>query len=543
MDVMAASSRASRVRSAAVALLLAAAALALYWPVRRHPFIFYDDSPYIYGNPRVLAGLTPAGVRWALTSFHAANWHPLTWLSHMADVTLFGLDAGRHHLAGAVIHAANAALLFAALRGMTAALWPSALVAALFAVHPLHVESVAWAAERKDVLSTFFWLLAILAYVRHARRPGPGRWAALAALYALALMSKPMTVTLPFVLLLLDWWPLGRWKTGTGSASAVPVPVFRLILEKTPLLLMAGGDALLTWHAQERFAALRAASEFPPAVRAANALVSYAAYLGKAVWPSRLAVVYPHPLGDLPPWHPAAALAFLLAVSWLAWRNRSRRPFLAVGWLFYLGTLVPVIGLVQVGTQAMADRYTYVPLTGIFLILAWSAREAAGRWRWAGPAAAALAVIILLALAAASRAQLGLWRDGASLFRHTLAVTRDNYAAHNQMGISLAGEGKLDDALDQFRRALRIRPGYAEARYNAGLAYHRLGDLPRAAEEYRRTLADAPGFAPAHNNLGAVLFRLGRFAEAAREFRLALALDPGDADTRDNLRMTEEMIP
>jgi len=354
----------SRSRVIVLALLLAVGTAAVYLPVRSFDFCGFDDDAYVSENALVRQGLTPRGVAWAFTTFRAANWHPLTWLSHMLDVSLFGMEPGAHHLVNVAFHAANAVLLFLVLRGMTGALWGSAAVAALFALHPLHVESVAWIAQRKDVLSAFFFLLMLSAYLRYARSPSRGRLAAVTALFALGLLAKPMLVTAPFVLLLLDFWPLGRFggahpDPGTLPAGHPPaVGVRRAVLEKVPLFLLSALSSVVTVVAQSRGGAMVPADALPFGARAANALVACAAYLWKTFWPAGLAVYYPHTKGELPAWKIAGAAALLSALTGIAVREARRRPYLAVGWLWFLGMLVPVIGLVQVGGQAMADRYT-----------------------------------------------------------------------------------------------------------------------------------------------------------------------------------------
>jgi tetratricopeptide (TPR) repeat protein len=512
---------------ALAALLALSAALPYLGAGLSRTFINFDDQEYVYENPHVLPGLTLAGVRWALVSLDADNWHPLTWISHMADVSLFGLDARGHHATSVMVHALSTVLLFLALRALTGALWPSAFTAALFGVHPLHVESVAWVAERKDVLSGLFFMLVLLAYARYVRRGGAGRYLTVAALLALGLAAKPMLVTVPFVLLLLDYWPLGRTPPARPAAgSGPPRPSWgRLVAEKLPLLVLAGASGALTVLAQSAGGAVADVAVITLDARLANALVAYATYCVQALWPSSLALYYPHPLAGLPWWKTVAAFVALAAVS-LAVLSRARRlPFLAVGWLWYLGMLVPVIGLLQVGEQARADRYTYLPLIGLFLLAAWGVPGLLSdpRWRrWAFGAALAA----VLALAAASGLQAGYWRDSIALYSRTLAVTSDNWQILNTLGASLLSAGRPRDAVAPLREAVRVRPGFATAHYNLGVALTSVGERAQAVEHFREAVRIRPGYVKAQYSLGIALVGLRQPAEAAVHLRRALP-DPG----------------
>jgi tetratricopeptide (TPR) repeat protein len=441
---------------AALALLT----LAAYLPALHNGFVNLDDGFYVTGNPQVQKGITRASAAWALTANVANNWHPLTLLSHQLDCQLFGLDPAGHHATSLLLHLANTLLLFAVLRGMTGALWRSAAVAALFAVHPAHVESVAWVAERKDVLSALFWILAMAAWTGYARRPSPGRYLLAALMMILGLMAKPMVVTLPFALLLLDVWPLERHGLGWR----------RLIAEKLPLLALSAAASLVTLRYQRT--SLAPLDLVPWSLRLANAAVSYAAYLGKLLLPRNLAVFYPIPLA-IPAWQVAAATVLLAALTALAVWKARRAPWLLVGWLWFLGTLVPVIGLVQVGRQAMADRYTYIPSIGLFVAIVWGIAALARERRAILSMAAAAAI---LALAAGTWMQAGYWRDSVALYRHALAVTRGNYVAHVGLAKALTAKRDWTGAAEQYRAALALRPGLTEAR--AGLAaVLRAGDL------------------------------------------------------------------
>ncbi len=500
-----------KVRSAAwlPGILLAAIILATYWPVAGFDFVVYDDYSYITNNPVVQEGLSVRGLSWAFTTFHASNWHPLTWLSHMLDVELFGLDAGWHHLVNALIHLANSVLLFLVLRGMTGATWRSFVVAALFGVHPLHVESVAWVAQRKDVLSGFFWILAMAAYLRYVRRPGTARYLAALACFALGLLCKPMAVTLPFVLLLLDWWPLGRMAGEPGAQGAPGQPLHaglpKLLLEKVPFLLLSALSAAVTFLAQKQGGALDQALSLWARVQ--NALVAYAAYLWKTVAPVSLAVLYPHPGSSVPAGKAIAAGLLLAALTAAFVHLRGRRPHLLAGWLWYLGTLVPVIGLVQVGVQSLADRYTYIPLVGIFIALSWEAGDRLSRLRVRPSGAAVVAGLVLSALVAVSGVQVRYWRNSVALFRHALSVEPDNWVAHVNLGWALEQEGRLDDAASHYRAALAIRPGNPYAHNNLGYVLELLGRTDEAVFHYREALRLKPDYLYARKNLERIFGR------------------------------------
>jgi protein O-mannosyl-transferase len=416
-----------------VCLLLALVTLALYNPVTKHPFVNYDDDRYVTENAHVRQGLTADTFTWALTSTEQANWHPLTWISHALDVTLFRLNPAGHHFTSVLLHAVNVILLFLLLMWATSRLGPSLFVAALFAVHPMNVESVAWVAERKNVLCTLFFFLTLWAYGWYARKPGWQRYLAVVALFAAGLAAKPMVITLPFVLLLLDYWPLARVRGASAhpDAGEPAFPWSRLIFEKLPLLVLSAASAVITVQAQQAGGAVRTTLEFSFGVRIANAIYAYAMYLWKMVWPARLAPLYPHPGDSLAAWRVLIAAAVLLSVSALAWRWRAR-GYLIVGWLWFLGTLVPVIGLVQVGEAAMADRYAYIPLIGIFVMIAFGVGDWANQKKltvWAAVAGAAT----LVALALATHQQIGFWQSNEDLWSHTLAITQNNFVAENNL--------------------------------------------------------------------------------------------------------------
>jgi hypothetical protein len=513
-------------RVIAVAFLLAAATLAVYWPVTGHPFVAYDDGFYVVDNPGVTGGLGWQAARWAFTTFREANWHPLTWLSHQLDVTLFGLAAGRHHLVNLLLHTANTLLLFTLLNRLTGALWRPATVAALFALHPLHVESVAWVAERKDLLCALFVFLSLLAYQRYVRRGGRTAYGLALGLFVLALLAKPMAVTLPLLLLLLDWWPLARFG---GSAGAV-----RRLLEKSPFFACALASAVVTVIAQRSGGAVISLVNVGLGQRLANACVATAGYLGKTVWPTGLAPLYPFPL-TIPHWQVWGAAALLVTMVGLALWQRRRRPWLAFGCCWYLVMLVPVSGLVQVGQQGMADRYTYLPLVGIFIATVWGVTELLDSWRYRQELLGATALGILALSGFAARQQLDYWRDSETLFRRALAVTFDNFVMHHNLGNELERQGRLAEAVAEHARAVALRPFSAESRYFLANALYRQGRVNDAVANYRQAIRLKPDYGEAHNNLGAAYHVLGQREEAIRQFREALRLDPADAKARQNL--------
>ena len=522
--------------SLAVAGGLALLTLLVYAPVRHFGPIDLDDPGYVFNNPHVTAGLTWNGVVWAFTTGYAANWHPLTWLSHMLDVELFGLAAGWHHMTSVALHIVATLLLFGLLVRLTAAVGRSAFVAGLFALHPLHVESVAWIAERKDVLSTVFWLLTTWAYVAHVApsRAGFMRGSlgapVVAATYALGLLSKPMLVTLPFTLLLLDLWPLRRVTEPQRVRSWWP-----LVLEKAPLFALAAASSVITFLVQQQGGAVSSLRAAPWPVRVSNALVAYAAYLRKTIWPVDLALFYPYSM-TVSPWRTAIAAVVLAAVTWLALRLVRRAPYVLVGWLWYIGTLVPVIGLVQVGTQSMADRYTYVPLIGVFIAVAWGVIDLIGTR--ARPIAGIVAFAALLTAAVTARAQVHHWRDSLAVWQHAVDVTRGNYRAHNSLGAVLGNQGRTAEAIRHFEEALRLGPDGSEAHHihhNLGRALADSSRTEDAIRHYRDALRVKPDFAEAHNNLGLALVRLGRVDEALPHYQEAVRIDPTLAVAQNNL--------
>jgi tetratricopeptide (TPR) repeat protein len=519
-------------------ILLILVTLLAYWGCWRNGFA-YDDEQYVTANPGVQLGLTPLGARWAFAATASSNWHPLTWLSLQLDFSLNGLNAGGYHVTNLFLHLVNVVLLYLALRLMTGSVGPSA-VAVFFAVHPLHVESVAWIAERKDVFSALFWMLTIIAYAFYAKAPSLARFTLVFLSLALGLMAKPMLVTLPCVLCLLDYWPLarlpkqseGRRKAGK-SPQGFPVATAKLFfLEKLPLFGLAAISSGITLYVQRR--TVRTLQQVPFADRLANAISAYGDYLVKTVWPVGLAPFYPLRHEGFATWTVAWALAALVGITGLVWWYRSEKPFLAVGWLWYVGTLVPVIGLVQVGEQALADRYTYIPLIGIFIMVAWGARDLAARWRISAHTMAALACVVALIWVWRTHEQVDYWFDDRTLWEHTLKVTQRNDTAHFNLGVTLVRSGDFASGSRHLREALAINPSIAQAHYNLGVVAGELHDTQKAIDEFAAEIDVNPSYAPAFYNLGIAYLRSGDAARAAENLSQASALAPDDAATWTN---------
>jgi protein O-mannosyl-transferase len=546
-----------------ICLILTLVTAAVYSQVRSYDFINYDDPGYIYENTNIQNGITLQAVKWAFSTGNMGNWHPLTWLSHMLDWWLFGSNAGGHHLTNLIFHIANTLLLFIVLKQMTQRLWPSAFVAALFALHPLHVESVAWVSERKDVLSTFFWLLTMWAYVRFVKRQRIADYLLIVAFFALGLMAKPMLVSLPFVLLLLDYWPLNRIKS---KQSLLP-----LLIEKFPLFVMVIASSVITYLVQIKGGAVTKFAVLPLKFRILNAFVSYMEYIEKMIWPVRLVYFYPHPGPNISVLYAFVSAVLLLAVTVLILRFAKNHRYLATGWFWYLGTLIPVIGIVQVGVQSMADRYSYITLTGLFVIIAWGLPELFGRRK---VLLAALSVTVLAALSICTYIQLQYWKSSLPLFQHALEVNDNNKGAdnnykahlcladvllkdgrideaiyhnleavrirpdfietHNDLGNNLYKTGRVDAAIGSYRLALEINPADAEVNANIGVALATKGDYVQAAKHYR--IAVKTMNTPAvHNNLGYALAKMGKVDEAIEQFRQALQVNPDYKPAKVNL--------
>jgi len=525
-------------------LLLAALVLALYRPVGGYDFIALDDNLYILDNSGVQRGITLQNLLWAMTTLDTTNWHPLTWLSLMVDYELFGLNAGGYHRTNLLLHLINTILLFVVLRQMTGRDLRSAFVAALFAVHPLNIESVAWIAERKNLLSTLFWLLTLWTYVRYTEAPGWRRYGMVLACFALGLMAKPMAVSLPFVLLLLDYWPLGRispsgWDLDCpGPSRHSPGRLLGLLREKTPFFILALLSVGVTFHAAQAGGAVKTLEVFPLWGRIANALAAYGAYLGKMVWPADLAIFYPYPPEI--PLLKAAAVALILVAATLSILVVGRRyHYLAMGWFWYLITLLPVIGIVQVGYQSMANRYAYVPLIGIFILIAWGIPDLL---KGAGRFLPAAAVSSVLSLALVTQLTLPHWRDSEAIFAQALRVTRENHIAQIGMGNLWLERGDYGRAEGYYRESLRIKPDYALARNNLGLALMHAGRTKEAVLQYREALRADPAFADAYNNLGVVMAQEGRHRAARAYFIRAMELRPDYTAAQGNFALLMRQI-
>jgi len=525
-------------------LFLVGISLAVFAQTIRYGFVNFDDDLYVYNTPAIQAGVTIRGIGLAFTSPHARNWHPLTTISHMLDFQLYGLNAGGHHAANVVLHTIAVLLLFEVLRQMTGAVWKSAAVAALFAVHPLHVESVAWVSERKDVLSGVFFLLTLAAYVRYTRAPSIRRYLAVAVLFAGGLLSKPMLVTAPVILLLLDYWPLRRFehlstkeRNKTSKFGSQPRVTRGLFLEKLPLLVLSAGSCVITFVLQKR-----AAGAIPPLPlfwRVQNAVTTYVIYIWKTLWPTHLAVFYPHPNDTLATWEVMLAIGLLVAITVAAIVFRRERPYLFTGWFWYLGMLVPVIGLIQVGEQGHADRYTYLPHIGLFVLAVWLAADVIAVNEFRSRLAAASAIVIIGALAWTAFIQTSYWRNSETLWTHALAVTDDNDVAHNNLGYLCVDRGELDKAISHFGSAARIRSGKRDPHYDVGSAFVQMNladalarkGLPdEAMVHYEEAIRLQPYYADAYYNRGNVLFAKGRTEEAISDWEKTLQLRPDDAD-------------
>ena len=520
-------------------LLLLIMTISVYWQVQQHDFIRFDDPYYVTQNRHVQDGLTKRSLVWALSSFHASNWHPLTWFSHMLDFQLYGLNPAGHHLFSLFLHIANTLLLFLLLRESTNQLWRSFLVAGLFALHPLHVESVAWISERKDVLSTFFWMFTMLAYVRYAKKPGMACYLFTLLLFALGLLAKPMLVTLPFVLILFDYWPLGRlhiWKSPVEKDRET-VSFACIFWEKIPFFALSAASSIVTYIAQSQGGAIQPLRTYTIASRLFNAVVSYVRYIYKMIWPQDLAIFYPHP-GTTLEWLPGlAASLFLVVFSIAVCRRAGRYPYLLTGWFWFLGTLVPVIGLIRVGMQAMADRYTYVPHIGLFIILVWGLSDFFKKQNVNRKLTALFWGIIISVLMALTWFQLQHWQNTLTLFQHALNVTRDNYAAHYIIARAHGARGNMDRAFFHYNRAVEISPVFVSMMHNR-FGYHlfKQGQIEEAMVQFSGALEIEPDYANAHNNLGAILARKGQLDEAIRHFSEALKIQPDYSRARKNLQ-------
>jgi tetratricopeptide (TPR) repeat protein len=521
-------------------LTLGVVTFAIYAQVMGHRFITLDDPTYIQENPMVNRGVTLLGLAWAFTTFYATNWHPLTWISHMLDCQLFGTNAGPHFLVNALIHVANTLLLFWFLLRTTRARWPSALIAALFALHPLHVESVAWASERKDTLSTFFGLLSLIAYARYTKAPSISRYVWMAVMLALGLFAKPMLVTWPFVMLLLDYWPLSRFQKSEVRRQR---SVLRgLVVEKIPLFVLVAASAVLTFLAQSHGGAVRTFTDAPIALRVSNALVSYAKYLLLTFWPHDLAVYYPFPWAGIPSWQIIGAAFLMIAITAFCFSQRNTRPYLIVGWLWFVGTLVPVIGLVQVGGQIMADRYFYIPSIGLFIALVFGLADFAKFWRVSPLLSGGITSAALLILATLTNAQIHLWHDSFTLFEHTLAVTPANLRIENSLALALGAAGKYDEAAAHFEKTLEIDPNFYDGLVGMGVTRAMQGRIPEAIPYFQAAIRSQPNTPKAHVQLALALWKQNNDQAAFEEMQRASQLAPDDADIRADYGLALELV-
>ena len=546
-----------------ISFLLVLLTLAIYYRLAGYDFVNFDDDLYVTANSRVLRGLTLENFMWAFSSIEIGNWHPLTWLSHMTDIQVHGLNPGAHHLTNLIFHVANTVLVLIIFSRMTGHFWQSVCLAALFALHPLHVESVAWVAERKDVISTFFLLLTIWCYSRYVRHSERTSYLAMLLFFILGLLSKPMVVTLPFILLLLDYWPLKRFQFGKISATTQSYAdiVTRtlgkpdsnqlqalsttnsvlsrrstrcLIREKIPLIVLSVISCAVTFFAQYSSGTVRSLEVMPLAARVANALIAYVTYIIQMVFPMRLAVFYPY-AANIQWWNAAGAFGLLVSASYFACKAANKHPYILFGWLWYLGTLLPVIGIVQVGAQAMADRYTYVPLIGLFVLIIWGVFDFAQNRRYAKVALSGGAVVIVSVVSILTWVQIGYWKHSIALFEHALEVTTDNYLAHNNLANALTILGENDQAMSHYTAALQIYPNYADAHYNKARMLTDQNQIAEAIWHYRKALKINPRLKEAHFGLGLMMAFNDNVAEAVRHFSHALQLDNTYAEAHNNL--------
>jgi len=522
--------------------------LLVFWQVRNFDFVNYDDDRYVYENPHVLNGLTHDGTIWAFTTGCMANWHPSTWLSLMLDCQLFGTNPGWMHLINLLLHLVNTLLLFAVLKKMTGSLWPSAFVAAAFALHPMHVESVAWIAERKDVLSTLFWMLTLLAYVSYVKRPATLRYLVTITIFAIGLLTKPMLVTLPFVFLLLDYWPLNRFTAefaetaekknkinSACSATSAVSSAKRLIVEKIPFFALSVVSSVITFLVQRSGGAMVDIDALALKGRVANAFLSYATYIGKMFWPQNLAVFYHFDVRTIQSRRIMLCALLLLVISIFVIRFGRTKKYLPVGWFWFVGTLIPVIGLVQVGGQAYADRYTYISYTGLFIIIAWGMPELLSKWPYKKIVLGIAAAMVLTAMGIGTYRQVGYWKNSSTLFTHAIEVTQNNYIAHSGLGVIYGKLGRWQDAIESFKQAIKIKPDYADVHGNLGIAYGRLGRYQEAIEASKQAIRIKPDFAEAHCNLGNAYLNLGCYQEAIEASKQAIRIKPDYADAYYNL--------
>jgi Tfp pilus assembly protein PilF len=539
-----------------ICLALAILTIITFWSLKDCGFINFDDTVYVYENAYVQSGLNWNSIIQAFSSELvelSGHWHPVTWLSLMLDYQIFGLNPQGYHLMNLLFHVINTILLFLIFHRMTEKLWPSAFVACLFAIHPLHVESVAWITERKDVLSTFFFMLTMGAYSYYVEHRGLRRYFFVLLFFVLGLMAKPMLVTLPFVLLLLDYWPLQRFQkikpyhkiqTEVFEKEALEVKkpadpeykwslIYPLLWEKVPLFFLALVSSVVAYIAAQKVGTVASIEAVPVGVRIGNALISYSAYVGKMIWPSNLAVFYPHP-GVLLPWQVLGSVLLLIAITLAVFKMVKRSPYLATGWLWYIGTLVPVIGILQAGGQAIADRYTYIPLIGLFIMVAWGVPDLLKKWSYRKEILLTSSALIILCLSVITWTQVGYWQDNITLYDHTLKVTDNNWPIYNNRGLAYNALSNYRQAIDDYSRAIEINPGHAEAYNNRGLAYDALSNYRQAIDDYGRAIEIKPGYANAYNNKGTSYAHLGNYRQTIEDLNRAIEIKPGYAEAYNN---------
>jgi tetratricopeptide (TPR) repeat protein len=515
--------------------------LLVFWQVRNFDFVNYDDGLYVYENPQVLSGLNQDSITWAFTTNCGGYWQPLTWLSQMLNCQLFGPDPGWMHLVNVLLHLANMLLLFAVLKKMTGSPWPSAFVAAAFALHPMHVESVAWITERKDVLSTFFLLLTLAAYVSYVKRRSLAGYLLAVLLFVFGLMSKPMLVTLPFLLLLLDYWPLNRLMAQPATTDDISLSaadkhsILGCMVEKIPFFVIAVALSVVTILTQKVGGVMVDTTTIPLKARVVNAFLSYAKYIGKMFWPRDLAVLYPFRIGGISFWQVASCALLLLVISVLVICFGRKRRYLPAGWFWFVITLLPVIGLVQGGSQAYADRFTYVPYIGLFVMVAWGLPELLLKWPYRKIALSIAAAIALTAMGTGTYRQVSYWKNSFTLFTHAIEVTQNNDIIYNALGVAYGGLGRYQDAIDAYKQAIRIDPDYPEAHLNLGVAYCKLGRMQEAIEDFKEAIRGKPNYAEAYNNLGFVYDTLGRLQDAIDAYKQAIKIRPDNANAYYNL--------
>lgn len=523
-----------------VSLFILISILAVYGQLHDYQFITLDDPTYVKENSHIREGLTLNGMYWSLTSVYSSNWHPLTWLSHMIDIELYGMDAGRHHMSNIIFHIINSLLLLLTLIRFTGNLWRSSVVAALFALHPINMEVVAWVSQRKTLLCFFFWLLALLSYHSYVQLPGRGRYLSVLLFFILGIVSKQAIVVFPFALMLLDYWPLGRYQIHKHEPDSAMggSGIFRaLVKEKIPFFVIAFAGSMLTYFAQKSGGAVSTFDILPLNARIANALLSFSTYLSKAFWPHNLAILYPFP-DSIPIWRVGVSTILLGFITYCAVRTARRHPYFIVGWLWYLLILLPVIGIVQIGIQAMADRYAYVSLVGIFIVLTWGLSEVSQAWDHRKLKLTALAITSLLVLMASAYKQAQTWRNSVTVFKQALSVSTDNYLAYNNMGFAFSSQNRMDDAIKYYAVALKLKPDYADARFNLGVALFTKGKYGEAADQFTRALRMNPYNTKSLNNLGAALTKLGRVDEALQHYKAAIRINPQYVEAHRNLAHT-----